>query len=299
MAASANAGDTFDYVIVGSGAAGSVLAHRLTETPGATVCVLEAGPPDRHPYIHVPAGFIKMLFNPDFTWQFKTEPSEGSGGRPIPTTQGRTLGGSSSINGMIYNRGQRADLDSWAQRGNRGWGYVDMLPYYKRTERRIGIARRPDPWPRGQPAGHRHRLDPSDLRGVHRRRRRHRHTALCRLQQRRPAGRCRLFPARDPSRLAALGGPGVPASGEGDRAARGPHRRPRGRGAVRRQACGGRALRGRSRPRRAARGAGAARGDPVLRHREHGEAAADFRRRTGRAAGRDRRAGGARTAGRR
>jgi choline dehydrogenase len=137
--ASANAGDSFDYVIVGSGAAGSVLAHRLTEQPGATVCVLEAGPPDRHPYIHVPAGFIKMLFNPDFTWQFKTEPSEGSGGRPIPTTQGRTLGGSSSINGMIYNRGQRADLDSWAQRGNRGWGYVDMLPYYKRTERRIGI----------------------------------------------------------------------------------------------------------------------------------------------------------------
>jgi choline dehydrogenase len=134
------AGDAFDYVIVGSGAAGSVLAHRLTEQPGAAVCVLEAGPPDRHPFIHVPAGFIKMLFNPDFTWQFKTEPSEGSGGRAILATQGRTLGGSSSINGMIYNRGQRADLDSWAQRGNRGWGYVDMLPYYKRTERRIGIA---------------------------------------------------------------------------------------------------------------------------------------------------------------
>jgi choline dehydrogenase len=137
---SVNGGDSFDYVIVGSGAAGSVLAHRLTEERSATVCVLEAGPPDRHPYIHVPAGFIKMLFNPDFTWQFKTEPSEGSGGRPIPTTQGRTLGGSSSINGMIYNRGQRADLDSWAQRGNRGWGYVDMLPYFKRTERRIGFA---------------------------------------------------------------------------------------------------------------------------------------------------------------
>jgi choline dehydrogenase len=140
MAVSEAAGEEFDYVIVGSGAAGSVLANRLTEQQGATVCVLEAGPPDRHPYIHVPAGFIKMLFNPDFTWQFKTEPSEGSGGRAIPITQGRTLGGSSSINGMIYNRGQRADLDSWAQRGNRGWGYVDMLPYYKRTERRIGIA---------------------------------------------------------------------------------------------------------------------------------------------------------------
>jgi choline dehydrogenase len=134
------AGDTFDYVIVGSGAAGSVLANRLTEQAGTTVCVLEAGPPDRHPFIHIPGGFIKILFNPDYTWQFKTEPSEGSGGRTIPTTQGRTLGGSSSINGMIYNRGQRADLDSWAQRGNRGWGYVDMLPYYKRTERRIGIA---------------------------------------------------------------------------------------------------------------------------------------------------------------
>jgi choline dehydrogenase len=87
MAAIADAGDTFDYVIVGSGSAGSVLAHRLTEQPGATVCVLEAGPPDRHPYIHVPGGFIKMLFNLDFTWQFRTEPSEGSGGRAIPTTQ--------------------------------------------------------------------------------------------------------------------------------------------------------------------------------------------------------------------
>ncbi|MFZ0017996.1 MAG: NAD(P)-binding protein [Acetobacteraceae bacterium] len=84
MAVSEAAGEEFDYVIVGSGAAGSVLANRLTEQQGATVCVLEAGPPDRHPYIHVPAGFIKMLFNPDFTGQFKTEPSEGSGGRAIP-----------------------------------------------------------------------------------------------------------------------------------------------------------------------------------------------------------------------
>ena len=132
------AGDTFDYVIVGSGAAGSVLSHRLTEEPGVTVCVLECGPPDRHPFIHIPAGFIKMLFNPTYTWQFQTEPGEGINGRRIPTTQGRTLGGSSSINGMIYNRGQRADFDSWAQRGNRGWGYVDVLPYFKRGERRIG-----------------------------------------------------------------------------------------------------------------------------------------------------------------
>ena len=131
--------DVFDYVIVGSGAAGSVLAHRLTEDPGVTVCVLEAGPPDRHPYIHVPGGFIKMLFNPQYTWQFKTEPSDGTAGRRILTTQGRTLGGSSSINGMVYNRGQRADFNTWAQRGNRGWSYVDVLPYFKRTERRLGL----------------------------------------------------------------------------------------------------------------------------------------------------------------
>src|SRR5450432_2159358 len=129
--------ETFDYVIVGSGAAGSVLANRLTEDPDVTVCVLECGPPDRHPYIHVPAGFIKMLFNPAYTWQFKTEPTERTGGRGILTTQGRTIGGSSSINGMVYNRGQAADFDHWAQRGNRGWGYADVLPYFKRTERRI------------------------------------------------------------------------------------------------------------------------------------------------------------------
>ncbi len=131
--------NTFDYVIVGSGAAGSVLCNRLTEDPGVTVCVLECGPPDRHPYIHIPAGFIKMLFNPAYTWQFQTEPGDGINGRRIPTTQGRTLGGSSSINGMIYNRGQREDFDHWAQRGNRGWGYVDILPYFKRGERRLDI----------------------------------------------------------------------------------------------------------------------------------------------------------------
>ena len=135
--------DEFDYVIVGSGAAGSVLAGRLTEDPGVTVCVLEAGPPDRHPFIHIPAGFIKMLFNPAYTWQFKTEPTARTGGRPIATTQGRTIGGSSSINGMVYNRGQAADFDTWAQRGNRGWGFNDILPYFKRTERRIGGAESP------------------------------------------------------------------------------------------------------------------------------------------------------------
>lgn len=139
MVAPAADADTFDYVIVGAGAAGSVLANRLTEDGTATVCVLEAGPPDRNPWIHIPAGFIKTLVDPSCTWQFKTQPTANTGGRAISTTQGRTLGGSSSVNGMIYNRGQPDDLNGWAQRGNRGWGYADVLPYYRRSERRIGF----------------------------------------------------------------------------------------------------------------------------------------------------------------
>jgi choline dehydrogenase len=142
-----NGVDTFDYVIVGAGAAGSVLANRLTEDPNVSLCVLEAGPPDRNPWIHIPAGFTKTLFDPGFTWQFKTEPTDRTGGRGIATTQGRTVGGSSSVNGLIYNRGQPADLDSWAQRGNRGWGYQDVLPYYRRSEQRIGFG---DPAKRGR-----------------------------------------------------------------------------------------------------------------------------------------------------
>lgn len=140
----------FDYIIVGAGAAGSVLTERLTQDGTTTVCVLEAGPPDRNPYIHIPAGFIKTLFDPSCTWQFKTEPTELTGGRRIATTQGRTLGGSSSINGMIYNRGQPNDQNSWAQRGNRGWGYDDVLPYYRRSEKRIGFG---DPKSRGREGG--------------------------------------------------------------------------------------------------------------------------------------------------
>ena len=130
--------DTFDYVIVGAGSAGSVLANRLSEDGGVTVCVLEAGPPDIHPFIHIPAGFIKTLVDPSVNWLYETVPGEGTAGRRIPTPRGKTLGGSSAINGHIYNRGQRADFDSWAQFGNRGWGYADILPYFKRTERRIG-----------------------------------------------------------------------------------------------------------------------------------------------------------------
>ena len=130
--------DAFDYVIIGAGSAGCVLAHRLTEDEGVTACVLEAGPPDRHPYLHIPAGFIKVVFDPRFSWPFQTEPGAAIGGRRIALPQGKTVGGSSSINGMIFNRGQRSDYDRWAKAGNRGWGYVDVLPYVRRIERRIG-----------------------------------------------------------------------------------------------------------------------------------------------------------------
>ena len=130
--------ELFDYVIVGAGTAGCLLADRLTANPANSVCLIEAGPKDLHPFIHLPAGYIKMLFNPSYTWRFQTEPSEGSGGRSIATTQGRMLGGSSSLNGLVYNRGQAADFDSWAQMGNRGWGYADLLPFFRRTERRQG-----------------------------------------------------------------------------------------------------------------------------------------------------------------
>jgi choline dehydrogenase len=131
--------ENFDYVIVGAGSAGSVLAARLSEDANATVCVLEAGPTDWHPFIHIPAGFMYTLVNPRVNWLYKSEPSEWTGGRAIAAPRGKTLGGSSSINGHIYNRGQRLDFDGWAQRGNRGWGYADVLPYFRRTERRMAM----------------------------------------------------------------------------------------------------------------------------------------------------------------
>ena len=130
--------DTFDYVIVGAGSAGSVLANRLSEDTSLSVCVLEAGPADWHPYIHLPAGFIKTFYNTSINWCYSQEPGEFTAGRRIFSPRGKTLGGSSSINGHIYNRGQRSDFDTWAQIGNRSWGYADVLPYFKRLERRIG-----------------------------------------------------------------------------------------------------------------------------------------------------------------
>lgn len=128
------AGNTYDYVIVGSGAAGSIVAARLSEDPSISVCVLEAGPADSHPWLKLPAGFIKVIFNPRYAWQFSSEPTERTNGRRIPLPQGKTLGGSTSINGLVYNRGQREDFDGWAALGNPGWSYDEVLPYFMRSE---------------------------------------------------------------------------------------------------------------------------------------------------------------------
>lgn len=130
--------DSFDYVIVGAGSAGCVLANRLSADPDVSVCVLEAGGRDWHPFIHLPAGFIKTFHMSSVNWLYKMDPSEGTAGRVIAAPRGKTLGGSSSINGHIYNRGQAADYNNWAQRGNRGWGYADVLPYFRRLESREG-----------------------------------------------------------------------------------------------------------------------------------------------------------------
>ena len=122
-----------DYIIVGAGSAGCVVAARLSET-GAKVILLEAGPKDSLLWIHIPAGTLKLLYHPVVNWNYSAEGSEGSGGRPIHWPRGKTLGGSSSINGMLYVRGNPADFDGWAQMGCRGWSFDDVLPYFRKSE---------------------------------------------------------------------------------------------------------------------------------------------------------------------
>jgi choline dehydrogenase len=127
-------GEAFDYVIVGAGSAGCVLANRLSEDPSVRVALVEAGGPDRNPWIHIPAGYYRNFSNPSVTWQYGSGPEPHLDGRTITWPRGRVLGGSSAINGLLYVRGQSQDFDVWRQLGNVGWGWHDVLPYFKRAE---------------------------------------------------------------------------------------------------------------------------------------------------------------------
>jgi choline dehydrogenase-like flavoprotein len=124
----------YDYIIVGAGSAGCVLANRLSEDGAASVLLLEAGPPDRHPYISIPLGMGRMHDYRMFDWGYQTEAEPNLNGRHIEAMRGKVLGGSSSINVMAYTRGNRGDYDRWAQKGARGWSYADVLPYFRRAE---------------------------------------------------------------------------------------------------------------------------------------------------------------------
>lgn len=126
--------DSVDYIVVGAGSAGCVLANRLSENGKHSVCVLEAGPPDKNIWIHIPIGYGKTMFHKKLNWGFYTDPDANMLGRKIYWPRGRTLGGSSSINGLIYIRGQKQDYDRWEQQGNTGWSWNDCLPYFRKLE---------------------------------------------------------------------------------------------------------------------------------------------------------------------
>lgn len=123
-----------DYAVVGAGSSGCVIANRLSADSGTSVALLEAGGPDTNPWIHIPVGYFKTMHNPSVDWCYRTEPDAGLNGRSIDWPRGKVLGGSSSLNGLLYVRGQKEDYDRWRQMGNIGWGWDDVLPLFRRSE---------------------------------------------------------------------------------------------------------------------------------------------------------------------
>lgn len=126
--------EAFDFIIVGAGSAGCVLANRLTASGRHRVLLLEAGPSNRHPWLHIPLGYGRLFADTRYNWCYATEPQPGCHGRNVIAPRGKVLGGSSSINGLIYIRGQAEDFDHWRQLGNAGWSYADVLPYFRKAE---------------------------------------------------------------------------------------------------------------------------------------------------------------------
>lgn len=124
----------YDYIIIGAGSAGCVMANRLSENPANRVLLLEAGGPDSNPFIHIPAGFANLINNAHINWAYETEPQHGLNGRQLYWPRGKVLGGSSSINAMIYIRGQAEDYDRWAELGNTGWDFDSVLPYFRKSQ---------------------------------------------------------------------------------------------------------------------------------------------------------------------
>jgi choline dehydrogenase-like flavoprotein len=126
--------EAYDYVVVGGGTAGAALAARLAEAPGHSVCLIEAGGRDTHPFIHIPAAVAAAIGTKSLNWRFETVPQPGMNGRRIAVPRGRVLGGSGAINGMVYFRGHPTDFDDWADAGAKGWSYAEVLPYFTRSE---------------------------------------------------------------------------------------------------------------------------------------------------------------------
>ena len=141
--------EQFDYVIVGGGAAGCILANRLSACGRYRVLLLEAGGEPRHPWIGIPAGFSKLMTNKTFNWGFQTEPEESTHHRSIAVPRGKGLGGSTIINGMIYVRGIPQDFDGWAQAGARGWSHAEVEPYFRKLENFSGAPTKQQPGQRG------------------------------------------------------------------------------------------------------------------------------------------------------
>ena len=126
--------ENYDYIVIGAGSAGCVIANRLSADPSVRVALLEAGGRDTNPWIHIPVGYFKTIHNPKTDWCYETEPDPGLNNRSIKWPRGKVLGGSSSINGLLYVRGQRQDYDDWAAKGLSKWSYEHVLPYFKKAE---------------------------------------------------------------------------------------------------------------------------------------------------------------------